>query len=87
MKPAWLLLLTLISQPLTALAMEEGPSSASQKTTEAWLQMQARNQQASKIPQSATPKEREQTMQRWLDSYKYKIPDFYRWEAVNSSSK
>lgn len=87
MKSAWLLLLTLSSQPLTALAIQAGPSSASQNATEAWLQMQASNQQASKIPQSATPKEREQTMQRWLDSYKYEIPEFYQWEKVNSSSK
>ncbi|HWD33388.1 DUF3613 domain-containing protein [Pseudomonas caricapapayae] len=87
MKPAWILLLGLSSLPLTVLAIEPGPSSKAQSATEAWLQMQARNEQASKIPQTATPKEREQTMQRWLDSYKYAIPDFYRWEAVGSSDK
>jgi hypothetical protein len=87
MKPAWLLLLTLSSLPLAALAIEPGPSSKAQSATEAWLQMQARNEQASKTAQTATPKEREQSMQRWLDSYKYAIPDFYRWESVGSSDK
>ncbi|MGH8438040.1 MAG: DUF3613 domain-containing protein [Pseudomonas sp.] len=72
---------------MTVSAIEPGPSSKAQQGTEAWLQMQARNEQASKIPQSATPKEREQSMQRWLDSYKYVIPDFYRWESVGSSDK
>ncbi|MGH8379722.1 DUF3613 domain-containing protein [Pseudomonas sp.] len=72
---------------MTIFAMEAGPSSKAQQTTEAWLQLQARNMQASKIPQSATPKEREQSMQRWLDSYKYVIPDFYRWEKVGSSDR
>jgi len=26
-------------------------------------------------------------MQRWLDSYKYVIPDFFRWEKTSSSDK
>ncbi|MDD1012908.1 DUF3613 domain-containing protein [Pseudomonas rubra] len=82
-----LLLLALSALPLTALALEAGPSSKAQQTTEAWLQLQARNLEASKIPQTATPKERDQSMQRWLDSYKYVIPDFYRWEKVSSSNK
>lgn len=87
MKSTLLLLLTLSSISLTASAIEPGPSSKAQQATETWLQMQARNEQASKIPQTATPKEREQSMQRWLDSYKYVIPDFYRWDSVGSSGK
>lgn len=87
MKPAGLLLLTLSSLPLVVCAIEPGPSSKPQSSTEVWLQMQARNEQASKTPQTATPKEREQSMQRWLDSYKYAIPDFYRWESVGASDK
>jgi hypothetical protein len=87
MKPASLLLLALSALPLASPAIEAGPSSKAQLTTEAWLQLQARNLEASKIPQTATPKEREQSMQRWLDSYKYEIPDFYRWEQVDSSDK
>jgi hypothetical protein len=54
--------------------------------TEAWLQVQAKNRQASPVPQVQTDKERDQAMQRWLDSYKYAIPDFYRWTRVNSSN-
>lgn len=87
MKSAWKQLLVLSTLPLAAQAMEPGPSSRAQQTTETWLQLQASNQQASKIPQTATPKEREQSMQRWLDSYKYVIPDFYRWEKVNTSDR
>ena len=82
-----LLLLALSTLPLAALALEGGPSSKAQQTTEAWLQLQARNLEASKIPQTATPKERDQSMQRWLDSYKYVIPDFYRWESTGASDK
>ncbi|WP_136478304.1 DUF3613 domain-containing protein [Pseudomonas sp. DG56-2] len=87
MKPAGLLLITLGSLPLAALAVEPQPSAKTQTVTESWLQIQASNRQASKIQQTATPKEREQSMQRWLDSYKYALPDFYRWESVGSSDK
>ncbi|MEE1869689.1 DUF3613 domain-containing protein [Pseudomonas auratipiscis] len=87
MKPAWLLLITIGALPLAALAVEPQPPAKTQTLTESWLQMQASNRQSSKIQQTATPKEREQSMQRWLDSYKYAIPDFYRWESVGSSDK
>jgi len=26
-------------------------------------------------------------MQRWLDTYKYVIPDFFRWEKTSNSDK
>ncbi|NBA95072.1 DUF3613 domain-containing protein [Pseudomonas sp. R5(2019)] len=71
--------------PTLASAIEPGPSSSAQQVTEQWLALQARGAAASPVIQTATPKEREQTMQRWLDSYKYVIPDFYRWEKVSSS--
>ncbi|MBH3427518.1 DUF3613 domain-containing protein [Pseudomonas alkylphenolica] len=87
MKPTLLLMLSLSALPWAASAIEPGPSSKEQQATENWLQMQARNEQASKIPQTATPRERDQSMQRWLDSYRYEIPDFYRWEQGNTSSK
>lgn len=87
MRIAGLLLLACMALPLTASAQEEQASAKAQSLTETWLQLQARNQQASKTPQTATPKEREQSMQRWLDSYKYAIPDFYRWESVGAADK
>lgn len=87
MKPTLILMLSLSALPWAACAIEAGPASKEQQATENWLQMQARNEQASKIPQTATPRERDQSMQRWLDSYRYELPDFYRWEQGSSSSK
>lgn len=60
-----------------ALAIEAGPSSASQQQTEAWLQVQASGRAASTTPQPATPIERDLSMQRWLNTYQHPIPDFY----------
>lgn len=62
-------------------AIEPGPSSPSQKQTEAWLQLQVRGDAASKVVQTATPSEREQSLQRWLESYKHPIPEFYDQET------
>lgn len=60
-----------------ASAIEPGPSSKAQKQTENWLQLQVSGDAASKVPQTATPTEREQSLQRWLDSNNHKIPEFY----------
>jgi hypothetical protein len=60
-----------------AWAIEPGPSSPSQKQTEAWLQLQASGKAASNVPQPSSPIERDLSMQRWLDSYQHPIPDFY----------
>jgi len=60
-----------------ACAIEPGPSSANQKQTEAWLQLQASGKAASSIPQPSSPIERDLSMQRWLDTYQHPIPDFY----------
>ncbi|QXI37925.1 DUF3613 domain-containing protein [Pseudomonas xantholysinigenes] len=67
------------------LAMADDPPQA-QTATEALLQVQASNRQASPVRQVQTDKERDQAMQRWLDSYKYAIPDFYRWTKISSSN-
>ncbi|MCO7518923.1 MULTISPECIES: DUF3613 domain-containing protein [Pseudomonas] len=69
--------------PLLALA---DPDAQAPTATEALLQVQASNRQASPVRQVQTDKERDQAMQRWLDSYKYAIPDFYRWTKINSSN-
>lgn len=71
----------LLSLPLTALAIDSGPSSAQQQETEGWLLLQISNRQASPTPQTATPTERELSMQRWLKSYNDEIPDFYDPDA------
>ncbi|MDN7140166.1 DUF3613 domain-containing protein [Pseudomonas sp. JQ170] len=87
MKSRWVLLLALVSLPSAVQAIEEGPSSPAQKGTETWLQLQARNQQASKIPQTATPAERDRSMQRWLDSYKYELPEHFDYDSVGAGDK
>ena len=63
-----------------AWAIEPGPSSKAQQQTETWLQLQVKGTAASKTPQTATPTEREQSLQRWLDSNNHKIPEFFNQE-------
>lgn len=67
----------LLSLPLTAMAIDSGPNSPYQQETESWLMLQNRNIVASPTPQYATGAERNLSLQRWLDSYKDAIPDFY----------
>ncbi|GFM89542.1 hypothetical protein PSCICO_49410 [Pseudomonas cichorii] len=69
-----------------AWAIDEGPSSAPQKQTEAWLQLQIGGSAASPTPQTLTPVERELSLQRWLETYKHEIPDFYEQKKGGSVS-
>ncbi|WP_339448802.1 DUF3613 domain-containing protein [Pseudomonas sp. EA_5y_Pfl2_R50] len=73
--------LTVLTLPLSALAIDAGPASAQQQETEGWLVLQSRNKAASPTPQTATATERDLAMQRWLKKYKYDIPDFYDPDA------
>jgi len=77
MKLALLANLLLATLPLTAMAIETGPSSPQQKQTEGWLQLQISGQLASSKPQKATPAEREGAMLRLIESYKHPIPEYY----------
>ncbi|BBP68689.1 hypothetical protein PHLH6_06930 [Pseudomonas sp. Seg1] len=72
--------LGLLALPLTSHAIDAGPASAQQQETEGWLQLQGRNKVASPKVQTATPTERELTMQRWLKSYQHEIPQFFDQE-------
>lgn len=72
--------LGLLALPLTSYAIDAGPASAQQQETEGWLQLQGRNKVASPKVQTATPTERELTMQRWLKSYQHEIPQFFDQE-------
>ncbi len=78
MKHNMLSCLGLLLLPLAAQAIEPGPSSPQQQVTEVWLQLQNRNQIASRTPQPATPGERELSLQRWMESYKHAIPEYYK---------
>lgn len=69
-----------------AQAIGPGPSSATQKSTEDWLQLQVNGRAASTNPQPAKPAERDAAMQRWLDSFKYPIPEFYEQKKGGSVS-
>jgi hypothetical protein len=70
----------------TALGIEPGPSSPSQKQTETWLNLQASGHAASLIPQAAALIERDLSMQRWLDSYQHQIPEFFEQKKGGSVS-
>ncbi len=87
MKATGLLLLCVMGASAQALEFTVGEKPRPPQATEKWLALQADGKVASSVSQAQTPKEREQSMQRWLDSYKYAIPDFYRWEKVNSSGQ
>ncbi|AMK32951.1 hypothetical protein AWT69_004314 [Pseudomonas putida] len=80
------IVLACLAAPLLAQAEEPVPQPRPLTATEALLQVQASNRQASSVRQEQTDKERDQAMQRWLDSYKYAIPDFYRWTKISSSN-
>lgn len=69
--------LSLLIVPLSAMALDAGPSSPQQQETENWLVLQSRNKVASRTPQTASAAEREEAMQRWLKKYRYEIPDLY----------
>ncbi|MGY2402388.1 DUF3613 domain-containing protein [Pseudomonas sp. SDO5271_S396] len=78
--------LLLATLPLTATAIEPGPSSPQQKHTEDWLQLQVSGQMASSKPQKATPAEREGALQRLIESYKYPIPEYYDQKQGGNST-
>ena len=85
LKMRWSFLL--LAVPLSAWAIEPGPASRSQQETENWLQIQVSGKARSPVPQVATPQEREQSFQRWLDSYKHPIPEYYKQdEGGNTAS-
>ncbi|WPN24429.1 DUF3613 domain-containing protein [Pseudomonas marginalis] len=83
MKAHYLVGLALL--PLSALAIEPGPSSAQQAETENWMALQINGRAASPTPQRTTPAEREQALQRWLDSHKHPIPEFFESPSGGSS--
>ncbi len=78
-------LICLAMLPLTAMAIEPGPSSRFQAETENWLTLQANGRAASETPQKATPAERELAMKRWLESGGRAIPEFFGSESGGSS--
>ena len=84
MKTHYLIGLALL--PLSALAIEPGPSSPQQAETENWLALQVNGRAASATPQKTTPAEREQALKRWLDSNKYPIPEFFDQKVGGASS-
>ncbi|KAA0942048.1 MULTISPECIES: DUF3613 domain-containing protein [unclassified Pseudomonas] len=77
--------LALLALPLMAQAIESGPSSPQQEETENWITLQRSGQLASSVPQKATAAEREQALQRWLDSNKHAIPEFFDQKSGGSS--
>ncbi len=84
MKAHYLVGLALL--PLSALALEPGPSSPQQAETENSLALQIDGRAASPTPQKTTPAEREQALQRWLDSNKHPIPEFFETQGGGASA-
>lgn len=83
----YLILLACCTTTSHALAQEPPRQQAAEQTaTEALLRLQASGEQASNHPQVQTARERELAAQRWLDSYKYAIPDLFRWTKVTSDN-
>lgn len=80
-------LVYLASLPLSAVAIPPGPSSPQQAETENWMALQINGRAASPTPQKTTPTEREQAMQRWLDSNKHPIPEFFEASSKGGKSQ
>lgn len=77
--------LALLASPFSALADDPLRQPPPDSAAEAWLRVQASNQQASPRLQVQTAAERDAVLQRWLDTYKYPIPEVFRWQKVSSS--
>ena len=86
MKFHYLASLTLLVLPLSALAIEPGPSSKAQQETENWLGLQVSGQAASPTVQRATLAERELALQRLLESKKFAIPEKFNEDGASASS-
>ena len=71
--------------PLMAHGIEPGPSSPQQAETENWMALQLSGRVASPIVQKTTAAEREQALQRWLDSNKYPIPEYFEQKQGGTS--
>ncbi|WP_033052058.1 DUF3613 domain-containing protein [Pseudomonas sp. GM49] len=72
-----LLIVCMACLSTTAWAIEPGPASQYQQSTEQWLQLQIRGVVASRIVQTASATERDLAMQRWLNSFSYPIPQYF----------
>lgn len=79
-----MILLASLSGSMAAMAVELAYPSPPETATEALLRVQSSNQQASPRLQVQTASERDQSMHRWLETYKYQIPDFFRWVKSGS---
>ncbi|AZF24842.1 hypothetical protein C4J90_0641 [Pseudomonas sp. R2-60-08W] len=77
MKLPYLASLAVLALPLGVMAIEPGPSSPQQAVTENWLALQVSGTAASATPQSASATERDVAAQRWVDSFKHEIPEFF----------
>ncbi|ANY89524.1 MULTISPECIES: DUF3613 domain-containing protein [Pseudomonas] len=74
-----------LSCPLLAQAEDPPRLPPPDSAAEAWLRVQASNQQASPKMQKQSATERELSLQRWLDSYKYPIPDVFRYQSMSTT--
>lgn len=70
-----------------AWAIEPAPATSASQGAEQWLQLQRSGQLASRNPQATTAVEHEAAMQRWLESYKLKIPQWYTEDDSGKISK
>jgi hypothetical protein len=79
-----LLIVCMACLSTSAWAIEPGPSSKEQKGTEQWLVLQSRGVVASPKLQTASATERDLAMQRWLDSFTFKIPEYFGQKVSGS---
>lgn len=81
------LFLLLVCSPLLAHAGDvDKAANRNPDSTESWLALQRDGRAASPHLQRAAPAERELSYQRWLDSFKDTIPDFYEEDIGGSMS-
>ncbi|WP_447589172.1 DUF3613 domain-containing protein [Aquipseudomonas campi] len=75
----------IVMLPLSIQAAEM-PATNAKSTVAGWLEQQRSGAQASPHEQRATPAERELSYQRWLDSYRHAIPEFFDTSGSPGSS-
>lgn len=77
MKARYFTSLAVLALPLSVMAIEPGPSSPQQATTESWLALQPSGKASSATLQKASAAERDVANERWLESFKHKIPEYF----------
>ena len=77
-------LMSLALLPVALMAAERDRDST---LSESWLELQRSGEAASPHVQAASAAERERSLERWLQSFEYPIPESYEQQGGSTVSK